>query len=334
MTTDAYLRSGGDGAVHRVPRHSADPAQDALVWTRSATAASGFARDMEVGVFSRSEVLASGCTDSALRSRLAAGRWQRVGRAVVLHNGELTREQRWRVAVVNCGPRAVLTSFSAAEMLGLRGWERDEVHVLAPAGVPEPRLPGLPVVLHRTSRPIRTTAAGQCHALPAAFVLAASSFRTARPACGILAAAVQQRLVTAAALRSAVDDAPRTRHRRVLRAVTDDIEMGAQALSEIDFVALCRRNRLPVPGLQAVRLERDGRRRYLDAEWIRRDGRRVAAEVDGALHLAPRRWFDDQLRQNEVVIGGTLMLRYPSVVIRTEEPLVVDQLARALFARS
>jgi hypothetical protein len=110
----------------------------------------------------------------------------------------------------------------------------------------------------------------------------------------------------------------------------EDIAMGAQALSEIDFVALCRRNGLPIPTLQAIRVEPGGRRRYLDAEWRRRDGRRVAAEVDGALHLSARRWYDDQLRQNEIVLGGTLVVRFPSVVVRTEERLVADQLRRAL----
>lgn len=110
--------------------------------------------------------------------------------------------------------------------------------------------------------------------------------------------------------------------------------MGAQALSEIDFVRLCRRNGLPPPRQQAVRVERNGRRRYLDAEWLRFDGRRLVCEIDGALHLTPRRWFDDQLRQNEIVLSGSLVLRYPSVVVRTEEKLVADQLRRALFARS
>ena len=72
------------------------------------------------------------------------------------------------------------------------------------------------------------------------------------------------------------------------------------------------------------------RRRYLDAAWIRRDGRRVVAEVDEALHLAPRRWWDDQLRQNEIVLQDDLLLRFPSVVLRHEQPTVVAQLSRAL----
>ena len=68
--------------------------------------------------------------------------------------------------------------------------------------------------------------------------------------------------------------------------------MGSEALSEIDFARLCRRHCLPAPTRQAIRIEPSGRRRYLDAEWRLRDGRRVAVEVDGAVHLAQRKWFE------------------------------------------
>jgi hypothetical protein len=133
---------------------------------------------------------------------------------------------------------------------------------------------------------------------------------------------------------SALDEAPRTRHRRLLRLAMVDIAMGSEALSEIDFVRLCRRYGLPPPQRQAVRTDRDGRRRYLDAEWIRTDGRRVVAEVDGALHLAPTHWFADQYRQNEVVLSGSIVLRFPTVVIRAQPDQVADQLRRALAWRS
>jgi hypothetical protein len=69
----------------------------------------------------------------AVRAQLAAGRWQRVGRAIVRHDGELSREEVCVIALVNLGPRAMLTSFTALEQAGLRGWERDAVHVLIPA---------------------------------------------------------------------------------------------------------------------------------------------------------------------------------------------------------
>lgn len=141
---------------------------------------------------------------------------------------------------------------------------------------------------------------------------------------------MQQRLATAAALVLALTDMPKLRHRKVLRAALADIEQGAQALSEIDFHALCRRHRLPTPERQAVRREPSGRRRYLDATWRRSDGRLVVAEVDGALHLAVQRWWDDQLRQNELSLADALVLRFPSVLVRTEPARVADQLRRAL----
>lgn len=232
--------------------------------------------------------------------------------------------------MINCGPRSVLTSFTAAARWGLGGWERDEVHVLAPAGTIRPRLRGL--VLHRTRDWSRTELAEhrRLHRAAPAVLVAAASFATPRPACGLLAAAVQQQLVHTDDLRAALANAPRLRHRRSMCLAVDDIAQGAQALSEIDLRRLCARFGLPAPAHQAVRIEPNGRRRYLDAEWRLTDGRVVAVEVDGALHLTPRRWQDDQLRQNEVVLGGTLVLRYPSFVVRNEQVLVAQQLARAL----
>lgn len=168
------------------------------------------------------------------------------------------------------------------------------------------------------------------HRLGPALVIAAGDFRNPRPACGLFAAAVQQRLARPKDLLAAVADAPRTRHRRALLAAIADIEQGAQALSEIDFVRLCRRHGLPEPTRQAIRGDSSGRRRYLDVEWRLPDGRVVAVEVDGALHLDARQWVDDQLRQNALVLDGTIVLRFPSVVVREEPNLVVEQLRRAL----
>jgi hypothetical protein len=249
----------------------------------------------------------------------------------VLHGGPPTPAERQLVVLLNCGERALLTAFTAAEQHGLRGWERPTLHVLVPAGT---RVYGTtePVRLHYVGDWARVDAmpGRRLHRCPDSLVLAASTFDSPRSACGILAAAVQQRLVTADQLRDALQRAPRTRHRRLLHTALDDIGQGAQAMSEIDFGRLCRRAGLPVPTRQAVRVDRSGRRRYLDAEWIRADGRRVVAEVDGALHLSPRRWWDDQLRQNELVIADDIVLRFPSVVVRTNPEEVVAQLRRVL----
>jgi hypothetical protein len=287
-----------------------------------------------LGAASRDELRRLGFDSGDVRRQVQAGRWRTVGRAVIQHSGPMTREQSCVAALINCGPRSVLTSFTSLELLGLAAWERREIHVLAPAGVPAPVDTGLPIVLHRTVLKIDAVRARRCHRVAPAAVLAASSFANPRSAVGLIAAVVQQRLVLTTELRAAIEQAPRTRHRATLLSAVGDIAMGADALSEIDFVALCRRHGLPAPRQQGVRVDAAGRRRYLDAEWVRPDGHRVAAEVDGAIHLAALRWFDDQLRQNEITLTGTTVLRFPSVVIRTEPDLVAAQLRRALGIRS
>jgi hypothetical protein len=95
------------------------------------------------GIASRAQLAVLGIDADDVASQVAARRWRTIGAAVLLHNGPPTRAQYRHVALINFGPRAVLTSFTAAEDWGLTGWERDAVHVLAPAGTRHPRLPGL-----------------------------------------------------------------------------------------------------------------------------------------------------------------------------------------------
>jgi len=284
-------------------------------------------------VASRAALYAAGWTESQVRAQLAARRWQRCGNAVVLHNGPLSRRQRWDAALVNTGPRAILTGFTAAEYHGLTGWQRDWVDVLAPAGASPPTVsPMLRIRLHRSRKHSVVPKPGEfgCHGLPGALVIAARSFFSSRPACGLFAAAVQQQLTTPILLLKAVETPQCTRHRRALRAALHDIAGGSQALSEIDFVMLCRRYRLPLPIRQTVRTDFDGRRRYLDASWRRADGRLVVVEVDGALHLSVSNWWADQERQNLLALGDALILRFPSWAVRHDEIAVIRQLRAAL----
>lgn len=277
----------------------------------------------------RAELTARGFSALQVRAQLAAHRWHLVGPAVVLHNATPTNEQVHRICLINCGPRSALTSFTAAQEWGLDGWERPEVHVLAARSASRPPIPGLR--LHQVGVwPSHDVVRG-LHRLAPALVVAASSFERPRSACGILAAAVQQRLLPASELREALIAAPRTRHRAVLLGVVGDIEQGAQALTEIDFARLCRRYDLPAPTRQALRRARPGRRRYLDAEWRLSGGRTVAAEVDGAHHMSVSQWMSEGLRQKEIVLGSTVVLRFPAVQVRTEPEAVADQLRAELF---
>jgi hypothetical protein len=288
-------------------------------------------------VLSRAALAGRGVSRAQLRAQLAAGRWQRHGAAIVLQDGPLSREQRWQVGLVNVGPRAVLTAFTAAELLGLRGWEREEVHVLAPPGSSGRAVPGLRIRVYRSggwppaADPPAVAPAGlRCHAAGAAIVLAASTFATALTGCGILAAAVQQRVATVEAIEGSLLASARLRHRAMLLAAVRDMAGGAQALTGLDLPRLCRRYGLPPPTRQLQRSEPSGRRRFLHAGWPRADGRLVVAEVDGALHLSRRQWWVEPDRSPELLAGPATVLRFASAVVRAEPRLVAAQLRRAL----
>jgi very-short-patch-repair endonuclease len=158
---------------------------------------------------------------------------------------------------------------------------------------------------------------------------AAAWARTAEEARLVLAAACQQRLVTPGDATDVLALLPEVRRRALIRTTLADISGGAEALSEIDFVALCRRHRLPRPDLQVKRTDADGRDRYLDAYW---EEWRLHAEVDGAHHMDARHWAADMQRQNQIWISGDRILRFPAALIRERPAEVTAQLRAALTA--
>jgi hypothetical protein len=265
------------------------------------------------------------------RRQVASGRWQRVARCYVAQNGPLTELQRHWVAVLNAGAEAALAGRSGAAAAGLRGWTDGLIYVLIPRGasVP-PALPGVKV--HWTRGTIdRHPVATPPRVRPAAALLQASSWMGSdRAAMGVLAAGVQQRIVRPADLRQAVGRTLEMRRRRLVLQTLNDLAGGSQALSELDAVRLCRRAGLPPPSRQAVRCDGRGRRRYLDLDW---DEWRLSAEIDGQQHMEVRRWCDDLLRQNELVIARGDALRFPSLVVRIQSEVFTDQVARGLLAR-
>jgi very-short-patch-repair endonuclease len=188
------------------------------------------------------------------------------------------------------------------------------------------------VVVHRTTllptahvqpaRPARTTTAR-------AVVDAAGWARCVEEAQLALAAACQQRRVLPAELAAVLDVLPRAPRRALIRRTLSDIAGGAQALSELDLLALCRRHRLPEPDLQEPRTDRTGRTRWLDAYW--REWR-LHVEVDGAHHMDVRHWADDMRRQNDVWTSGDRILRFPAWLVRAHPDEVAESLRRALCA--
>ncbi|WP_433551302.1 endonuclease domain-containing protein [Micromonospora zamorensis] len=279
-------------------------------------------------------------SEGTVRGRIRSGRWRSICRGILLTgNGRLNRDQQLWVAVLAAGPGAMLAGVTAATEAGVRGLRREPLHVLVPAArraarTSLRRLPiDMPAVLvHRTSvlpdshrqlaRPPRTTTAR-------ALVDAAGWAVRVDEAQGVLAAGCQQRRVLPEELQAVLDVLPRAPRRHLIQQAVDDIAGGAQALSEIDFLRLCRRHRLPVPDLQEHRVDAAGRNRWLDAYWRQW---RVQVEIDGAHHMDARQWADDMRRQNDVWTSGDRILRFPAWLVRARPDEVADTVRRALVA--
>jgi very-short-patch-repair endonuclease len=276
----------------------------------------------------------------AVRGHVRLGRWRQICPGILLtSNGQLTVEQQRWVAVLVGGVDALLAGAAAAAAGGVRGIQLGHIPVLIPAArrvtrrtpVLPPDMP--PVRVHRSSilpgdhrqagPPPRTTMARSV-------VDAAAWAPSDRAAQLMLATACQQRRVTPEEILDVLAVLRRVRRRAFLRNTVTDIAGGAEALSEIDLVTLCRRFELPLPDLQERRRDSAGRQRYLDAYWRERG---LHVEVDGAHHMDAAEWSADMLRQNRIWLTGDRILRFPAWLLRTDPEQVAQQLKEALQPR-
>jgi hypothetical protein len=192
-------------------------------------------------------------------------------------------------------------------------------------------------VPHRCSRltelthPVRTPQ--QIRVAPAVLHAAAWAI-TDRAAEWRVAAAVQRRLVTVSQLRETLPLLPKLPRRRTIRLVLDDVELGAHARTELDFLAFLRRNSLPLPDRLQFKVRANGVR-YLVAWWA---AQRVAAEIDGTHHMDVGSWDDDTLRSNAVVVAArddrVMLLRVTAGNMRHKEAELAKQFRLALLAPS
>lgn len=290
--------------------------------------------ELQDGVVGRRQAFDGGLTVEAWRWQRAAKRCQELlPGVVVMHTGTPTYTEKVQAAVVYGGTCAAVSGDAL-------------VHLLAPKRSSEPELIDVAVAAscqvaavsffrpHRSSRlaelshPVREprqirVAPGVLHA--------ASWARSDRAAEWRVAAAVQNRLVTVPALREALVQLPRLKRRRAIRLVLDDVQLGAHARTELDFLALLRRYGLPLPDRLQFKVRADGVR-YLDAWW---EAQRVVAEIDGVHHMLVRAWDDDTLRANAVAVAHlddrVVLLRITSGNMRHREPELVEQLRAGLM---
>lgn len=225
----------------------------------------------------------------------------------------------------------MVSHLTAAEVAGLRNWQREEITILVPYQTDTgARADGIRLV--RTRRDLTElrdpdAAPAACRLEPAVLLFAAEE-RSNRTAQAVLAAAVQQRLTTPDRLADWIDRLRPLRKAPLLRAAVSDIAGGAQSLAEIDIVRLCRRRRLAPPRRQVKRRDAEGRVRFTDCEWELADGRVLVLEVDGGFHMEVEHWEDDLARQRALSSTHRVMVRCTARELRDEADRVADDLVR------
>ncbi|QWZ06527.1 endonuclease domain-containing protein [Nocardioides panacis] len=210
----------------------------------------------------------------------------------------------------------------------MRNWDREEVTVVVPKSDSLPVLPGVHFVETRRDIVAMTSPRpGPPHLLlEPALLLFAAYTRSERTAAGVLAAAVQQRLTTPAALDVWLPRMRPLRRSKMFAALLVDLVGGAQSVAEVDVGRLCRRGGLVPPTRQVLRPDRQGRRRYTDCEWALPDGRTVVLEVDGGLHMEAESWWHDMARERELVIAGKVLVRCSTTELRHDPTRIVRDL--------
>src|SRR5215207_3835269 len=80
----------------------------------------------QYGVVARDQLTALGFTRNAIEHRMATGRLHSVARGIyAVGRPELSPHGRWMVAVLSCGPGAMLSHGSAAALWGIGGEWRE-----------------------------------------------------------------------------------------------------------------------------------------------------------------------------------------------------------------
>jgi hypothetical protein len=287
----------------------------------------------QAGLLTRRQLHALGIDRFFVRNQIRAGRWTLLTTMVIgTTTGPLSREATMWLGVLHAAPTAIVGGLTAAEVLGLRNWHRDEITVLVPDELDfdESAVPGVRYV--RTRRDLaamRLPRAGlpTCRVEPAVLLWAAYQ-RSRRTAQGVVAAAIQQRLSSPERFRDWLRIMRPLRWAAMFRQALADIEGGAQSLAEIDIRRLCRRVGIVPPTRQRKRVDSAGRTRFTDCEWVLPNGHIVILEIDGGFHMEVEHWEDDLARQRRISGPGRTVVRCTAREVREDD----GQLGRDLIA--
>jgi hypothetical protein len=281
------------------------------------------------GMVARRQLTHHGIDWDRVRDHIAARRWvARTPRVLSTFTGTLTREQIEWLAVLHAGPRSMLGGLAAAERHGLTGWHRDIVTVYVDDELSFEPVEG--VRFFRSRRPfelLRDPRPGIpiCRLEPSVLLFAGYQ-TTPRPAHGVIAAAVQQRLTTPERMLQWIEVLRPLRWAKPFRRTLGDIAAGAHSGAELDVRRMCRRFDMPAPTSQRARTDRAGKRRWTDCEWELPNGQTLVLEVDGSFHTEVMEWNADDRRARRITTPSRIVVRCSAYELRHEAAEVAADL--------
>jgi predicted transcriptional regulator of viral defense system len=302
----------------------------------SASIGLGVLAARQEGVFSLAQLKRLGLSASAIHKRAQGGRLYRVYQAVYsLAPPELlSRNGRFMAAVLACGPGAVLSHRSAAELHELLASARSGIDVTVPNRSGRAHQG---INLHRstTLMPTDTTVIDN---IPCTTV--------SRTALDLAAVSPQRRVeraltqgeilgkLDASALKDQLDRNAKTPAAANLRAALRALTGGTTptwSRFEERFLALCRRTGVPQPEVNAWIVLDDGEPAIrADFAWR---AERVVIETDGRRYHSSRRAFEtDRRRDQRLTVAGWRVIRLTWRQLE-EEPRRIEALLAGLLRR-
>jgi len=270
------------------------------------------------GVVSTAQLRSAGISFPGINRRLETARLHRIHRGVyAVGHDRLSERGRWMAAVLACGDGAVLSHLSAAGLWGIRRrirrvsesggrGESDPMHVTVPSTAGKKRRNG--IALHRSST-----------------LLARDRTRHD----GIPVTRPSRTLADLEPLLSPAQFAAALREAEFLRLPIENRFESDGARTELEhrMIALCRRHRLPQPGVN-IRVDRY----EVDFLW---PGHSLVVEVDGwNSHRSRSAFEDDRARDARLKVLGYEVVRFTWRQVTRDRPGVAKTIRTLLHARS
>jgi predicted transcriptional regulator of viral defense system len=285
------------------------------------------------GVFSLAQLKDVGLTPRAAQKRALAGALHRVYRGVysIAPPALLTPNGRYMAAVLACGPGALLSHRSAAQLHGLRRTDRSKIDVTVP-GRRRVNIERIDVHTSQTLTAADTTTVDgiPCTSI-ARTIFDLSNALPRRPVERAMEQAEAERLLD---LRRLTDVLERNRHARgakVLAAILADYRGDEPTESDLEelLLSLCREAGLPVPERQFYIDPGDGEPMVrADFAW---PTEKLIVEADSDRYHRTRSAFEsDRRRDQRLMLAGWRVIRVTYRQLKSERRRIAKLIADVL----